>query len=270
MSHSTQGRTGTHATAILACVLLAALLTLALSGAAFAGSSSPAAGASPRRRVAVERRAGLSHRHRPGRRRRHEPLQLPDLDRVGELPSRLQLPHLVRRRLQARARRRRELGGQLRCPALDLPPAPGPQVERRPAADRARCRLHLQPDPRHAALDVHPVPGGRDQRDGARRPHRRDHDREAELRHAGAVHPDPARAHLEQGRSRQARLLQEPAVRRLGPVSRDGGQEEPLDHARGQPGLSRGARRAAQHPDRALRDLPDRRHHGRRLQGRHP
>jgi len=52
MSHPTQGRAGKHATAILTGVLLAALLTLASSGPALAGStpsaaSSPAVAASP-------------------------------------------------------------------------------------------------------------------------------------------------------------------------------------------------------------------------------
>ncbi len=135
------------------------------------------------------------------------------------------------------------------------------------AAHRARRGLHLQPHPGHAALGVHPVPDRRHRRDGAGRRHRGHHHQRAQRRHARALHPDPSGAHLEEGRPRPPRLVQEHALRGLGPVPGGRAPEEQVGQARGQPRLPGGARRPADAGRGVLRHQPEHRLDDRGLQG---
>ena len=106
--------------------------------------------------------------------------------------------------------------------------------------------------------------------DGAGRRHGGHHHQRAQRRHARALHPDPSRARLEEGRPRPPRHVPEHALRGLGPVPGSRAREEQVGQARGQPGLPRGAGRPADAGRGVLRHQPEHRLDDRGLQGRRP
>ena len=202
------------------------VVLVACSGCSPSGLS----GASPARSPPTSRRRPARRQGHPAPRLDQRPGQPQPVHRVGvivlrDLGAQLRpagrLPCL-RLHEPAGHRSRHRLGDVRGRQGLDLHDRRGRHVAGRRAADRLGRRLHVQLRDRQRDGHVHRLHDLHREGRGHGRHPRRLHLLEAQGQHARPLDADPARAHLEQGRSRQgrARLQERPADRRARDRSR--------------------------------------------------